>query len=214
MRFRTPMTWLRGKAEPRLFTVMHTLLYPGVLGSLMYALPDNIAAGRVSYDAEQIVLACALFSMFVMDYTHSVLKRNEAAYSHGTFIADLLIVGLLFLAGQRILGTAIPPDVHPAWLLAAMKLAAVSWEWVKHQPAPTAEDRESDANAIGTDFAFALAYAVAAVASQLPPHLQSVATLLFILALLGDAFFYVAYPWLKRPTGKRDGGTSAGRSKP
>jgi hypothetical protein len=211
-----PAESLRKKAGPRLFTIMHTLLYPGVLGSLMYALPDNIASGRVHYSPEQTGLACALFAMFVMDYAHSVLKENEAAYSYGTFVADLFIVIFLFLAGQRILGTAIFAHVHPAWWLCAMKLASVGWEWLKHpSPAPSgeaaSESQQDKANAMGTDFAFLLVYALVGVGAQISGR---PATLALTLALVADAFYYVAYRWLKRRTGKQDARTATGGSNP
>lgn len=178
---------LRREAEPRMFTIMHTLLYPGVLGSLMYALPDNIASHRTQFDFTQVATAIALFSMFVMDYAYSVTEDNKNNYSMGTFAADLLIVVLLFVAGQRILGTHIPPDIHPALLLASVKAAALCWEFLKQGGSCRSSENRAKKD---TDLAFLLIYIAVALVAQ---GSEQVASDLLILALLGDAFYYVLY---------------------
>lgn len=181
------ITVLRQKADPRMFTIMHMLLYPGVLGSLMYAAADNLASHRTQFDGMQVAVAIALFSMFVMDYAYSVTADNENHYSTGTFAADLLIVILLFVAGQRILGTEIPPHIHPAWLLVSVKAAALGWEYLKMDGAR--RSNEERAKKV-TDFVFLLIYAFVAFVAR--ESAQS-APYLLIIALLGDAFCYVLY---------------------
>ena len=201
---RKPIDWLRAKAEPRLFTIMHALLYPGVLGSLMYAVPDNLAKNPEAYDLWQIVLACSFFAMFVMDYTHSVSKPNEASYSRGNFAADFIIMVLMFVAGQRILGATLPPAVHPAWLLCAVKAAALAWESLKHPGGAansgTTPAREST-RAKETDFACMIIYALAA---WLTPPAGTVSDIALAAALLVDAVVYLTY--FRRET--KAGGTA------
>lgn len=171
-----------------MFTIMHTLLYPGVLGSLMYAVPDNIASGRMPFEFVQVATVCALFSMFVMDYAHSVTEDNKNDYSYGTFIADLLIVVLLFVAGQRLLGAKIPPDIHPAWFLVGVKIAALCWELLKHGGSHQTPAKRAER---GTDFAFLLLYVLVGVVAQGAE--RSFTSILMILVLFGDAFYYVLY---------------------
>ena len=80
------MNWLRKTADTRFFEVMHTLLYPGVLGSLMYAYPDNIVSDKACFTWLGAALAGSLFLAFVLDYLHSISRVSKACYSYGTFI--------------------------------------------------------------------------------------------------------------------------------
>lgn len=192
------MTPLQQKAEPRMFTIMHTLLYPGVLGSLMYAAPDNIASGRTPLDLTQVAVACALFLMFIMDYSHSVEKGNEESYSNGTFIADLVIVVLLFIAGQRILGTPVPPDIHPAWLLVGVKVAAVCWEFLKRRDSHQSAVRSVE---VLTDLLFLVLYALVGFFA---PDSEKYASFFLIAVLVGDAVSYIVYRKLVPRKADRD----------
>ena len=132
------MNWLRKSADDRFHEVMHTLLYPGVLGSLIYAYPDNIVSKKVPFTWVDASLAAALMLAFVFDYLHSISREAKAYYSHGTFIADLCLVVLMFIAGQKILGTPMFPSVQEFWFLGLAR--AFGWFWEHTRARADGED--------------------------------------------------------------------------
>ena len=70
--------------------VMNNLLYPAVLGTLIYT-GFNEFSGHALW-GEEALLALALFVLYVMDYAHSVSEGNRKTYTPGKFLADLVIV--------------------------------------------------------------------------------------------------------------------------
>jgi hypothetical protein len=186
----------RQKADPRLHAGVHSLLYPGVLGSLMYALADTRAKSESAFnwssDGLGVLLALALFAAFVADYLHSINDDAKARYSNGTCFADLLIVVLVFIAGQKVLGTPLLPALSEFWFLAGAKLCAVAWEGLTH-PAPgnaTTADAVTSPTPLETDVGFALAYlviGVLAVSSKTAYHVA------LMLVLFADAWWYLAF---------------------
>ena len=99
-------------------------------------------------------LAAAFFFAFVLDYLHSISKTARACYSHGTFIADLGLVVLMFIAGQKILGTPIFPSVEEFWFLGAARLCGWFWEHMK------ADAANVDPTPEGIDLLFIFVYAI------------------------------------------------------
>lgn len=188
--------WARQKADLRLHAVMHTLLYPGVLGSLMYALPDNILKNDSPFTWSRnglgILLALALFAAFVADYLHSISEEAKASYSNGTFWADLVIVALVFIAGQKVLGTKVLPDLSEFWFLAGAKLCAVAWEGLTYQNpmSPSTAETAPSPTPIETDVAFALAFLSIGGLILLSKTCYQVA---LMLVLFADARWYFGF---------------------
>jgi hypothetical protein len=185
------MNSLRKKADPRLFAVMYTLLYPGVLGSLMYAYPDNFVSKGAPFTLVGAALAFALFLAFVFDYLHSITEPAKASYSHGTFIADLGLVALMFIAGQKILGTLIFDAAPEFWFLCAARVSGWFWEHMK-----AGADNE-DPTPEGVDLFFIFVYAIGGLIAVQIGWYDSVAYKWVLAAvLLLDALMYLWYPRL------------------
>ena len=189
---------LRCKVSPEWFAIMHSLLYPGVLGSLIYALPDNLVSKRIELSNDQLFVAIAFLLLFTIDYAYSITDSSKAAYSRGTFIADLLIVFFLFVVGQKALGTKLFESIEPAFLMVAAKLCAVFWEQVRNQDAAAGAGKglsyESGAEA-KTDWACVVVYLVIGGISLLKPDYSKA---LLGVALLLDAASYEIYKRLPR----------------
>ena len=180
--------------DGRLYAAMHTLIYPGVLGSLIYAVPDKMSAGQ-SYSNETLLLGGAFALAFAFDYIHSAGERFKNSYTFKLFALDLVIVVMLFGAGQRILGNDIFAFFSVPAMLAISKFAAALWEVC----ADTSED-----SARNTDFLLCAVYSGIAVTlaisasqcwnSQAEGYKNCSGNLLIALgiALLADAasFFY------------------------
>jgi hypothetical protein len=185
---------LLNRADQRFFTVMHTLIYPGVLGSLMYAYPDNIVSGTTTYSLPTALVSLAFFFAFVMDYAHSVASPAKRKYSVTMFSLDVVIVLSLFCAGQKLLGTPFLAWASVPVLLGLGKVAAVLWECA----AKTRED-----SARNTDVVAAIAYFLFALLGPgnecWPSRNASEAELCagwshwLAAVLLLDAFSYVIY---------------------
>lgn len=185
-----------GRADSRFFVVMHTLVYPGVLGSLMYAIPDNIVSGARAYSNATLFIAFAFFGAFIMDYTHSITAFARRNYSIAMFALDSAIVFLLFCAGQQILGSEVLLQIPTALLLAVAKVVGGLWEVVVWSPENSARN---------TDFVFALAYLILFLGASgqncwAPAAISECAegfrwALGFVL--LADALFYLAYKGMR-----------------
>ena len=194
---------LRKRADDRLFLVMHTLLYPGVLGSLIYAFPDNILSGKTAFTIPGTLVAIGFFFAFSADYLHSISIHAKASYSFGTFIADLAIIVLIFCAGQKILGTALFPSVSELWFLMCAKFFAIVWESVTYK---ATSDSAPATNNIGartpspreTDLGFMLAYLLAGLLGYVTESDPSDSWTRWVLAvlLLADAFWYFLYRFI------------------
>lgn len=180
--------------DERWYVVMN-LLYPSVLGTLIYTGFDNLAMGSRSIWGSEALLALALFVLYVMDYAHSVREENRKAYSPNKFWTDLVIVACLFFAGKAILGDNIFPSIHPAWWLFGTKAAAITWEcWGQRGNKWSIRKRVE----VETDTAFALVYLTAAVSSWI----TAIPTLVMAGIIAADAYYYYKYEWLIAQTSK------------
>jgi len=169
---------------------MHTLLYPGVLGSLMYAYPDNIVSDKACFTWLGAALAGSLFLAFVLDYLHSISRVSKACYSYGTFIADLGLVVLMFIAGQKIMGTRIFPDAGEFWFLGGARACGWLWEHTKANQDLTPE---------GVDLLFIFVYVVGGlIAVQIGWHGSDGYKWTLAAVLLFDALMYLWYPYVAR----------------
>jgi hypothetical protein len=170
--------------DVRWCVVMNNLLYPAVLGTLIYT-GFNEFSGHMIW-GEQALLALALFVLYVMDYAHSVGEGNRKTYTPGKFLADLVIVACLFIAGNAILGKNLFPSIHPAWWLLGTKVAALCWEcWGRLRGTWPPRKRVE----VETDTAFALAYLIAAVFSLN----MDIPALVLAGIVAADAFYYYKY---------------------
>ena len=198
--------FFRRRDDERLYSIMHTLLYPGVLGSLMYALPDNILTKGGTPANAVISMALAFFFAFVMDYTHSITPRAKELYCVATFGADFMIFLLLFVAGQRILGTALLLPLATPFFLALAKFAGVAWELAAKAAAkmPPAKPAAADGSepGMGTDFAFCLIYLALGALSHdsscwrsidPPADCQTGWLWGLTIVLCADALYYLGY---------------------
>lgn len=170
--------------DERWCIVMNNLLYPAVLGTLIYT-GFNEFSGLLLW-GEQALLALALFVLYVMDYAHSVGNGNKKIYSRGKFWADLVIVACLFIAGNAILGENLFPSVHPAWWLFGTKVAALWWECWGHLGEKWPPRKRVE---VETDTAFALLYLIAGIFALN----VDVPTLALAGIIAGDAFYYYRY---------------------
>lgn len=170
--------------DVRWCVVMNNLLYPAVLGTLIYT-GFNEFSGHAIW-GEQALLALALFVLYVMDYAHSVSEGNRKTYTSGKFLADLVIVACLFIAGNAILGENLFPAIHPAWWLLGTKVAALWWEcWGQLREKWPARKRVE----VETDSAFALVYLIVAVGSLN----MEIPALVLAGVVAADAFYYYQY---------------------
>jgi len=184
---------------------MHGLFYPGVLGSLIYAFPDNILSHRAEFSVAGTVLAVSLFVSFAFDYVYSSTKDAKQTYSYGTFIADCFIVVLMFIAGQKILGTPLFQGIDEFWFLGAARLFAWAWEFLRVQesPDPALErdpakvkqeeiERNADLTAQGIDFLFVPAYPIVGLIAECTPWYPWALAALLVF----DALMYIGHPRL------------------
>jgi hypothetical protein len=179
--------------DVRWCVVMNNLLYPAVLGTLIYT-GFNEFSGHAIW-GEEALLALALFVLYVMDYAHSVSEGNRKTYTPGKFLADLVIVACLFIAGNAILGENLFPAVHPAWWLLGTKVAALWWECWEHLRGKWPPRKRVE---VETDTAFALLYLIAAIYALY----ADIPTLILAGIIAGDAFFYYRYEALVKAASK------------
>lgn len=124
------------------------LLYPGLLGSLLYEAAPKLAG----LPHETIVLVLAMLWHYVLDYIYTYDRDPAAPYDWLMFIADALIVVCLYSA----IRFAYAHDTPLAWLfMLGTKLAAFLWELAdaRHGGFDQAKHR-----ALGSDWAFCWPY--------------------------------------------------------
>lgn len=154
--------------DKRLFQIMNNLLYPAVLGTLLYTFVDKRIPGMQLFEPE-FIGACALFLLFVFDYAHSSSDEVRSTYDAKKFLFDLLIISFLFLAGKDILNDALLPNIDFVWWLFLSKLAAVFWEISERKDRQKSHAAQVSARPfpfpliyIETDAALCIAYAAIA----------------------------------------------------
>lgn len=159
------------------------LLYPGLLGSLLYeAVPKVFGSGPGGLPSETIVLVLALLWHYVLDYIYTYDRTPDAPYDWLMFIADALIVVCLYFAIRY----AYSHDTALAWLfMLGTKLAAFMWELAdaRHAGFDQAKDR-----ALGSDWLFCWPYLLGLFFFPDQP-------LALAAVLVADASVYI---WLSR----------------
>jgi hypothetical protein len=147
--------------DQRWFQIMTNLLYPAVLGTLIYTFAERTVPGA-HLDDPLLWGGFALFALFVFDYAHSSREEVRASYDGWKFLADLLIVSFLFLAGKAVLKAPVLPGVDYVWWLFFAKLAAVIWEYRESKQAQPSEAGHAASRklafGIETDWALCIVY--------------------------------------------------------
>lgn len=151
--------------DPRWFQIMTNLLYPAVLGTLIYTFAQHSLASA-SLSDPMFMGGLALLVLFVMDYAHSLRDEVRTTYDGRKFLADFIVVVGLFLAGTAVLNQPVFPTVAYVWWLFMAKAAAVAWERAEaaHQPKATEAARRM-LFGLETDLALLVVYFVLAVVS-------------------------------------------------
>ncbi len=133
--------------ESRLHVVMATLIYPAILGAIIYDVFKLFILDVGKHPAPQlIVLIFALILLYVVDYTYTVVERPKK-YSTCQFIGDLFIVISLFFAIKLVLAQIPIMDTNesfrssfpqaplvlsfPIFWLFITKILSVYWEVVE-----------------------------------------------------------------------------------
>lgn len=154
-------------SDQRWFQIMTNLLYPAVLGTLIYTFADSTLKPGVCVDDPLFWGGLALFPLFMFDYAHSLREDVRASYDASKFLADLVIVSCLFLAGKAILKAPVFSQVDYVWWLFGAKAAAVIWEQRESKSGPAGRKSQPAQAAsrlvvfgIETDLALCVAYLV------------------------------------------------------
>ncbi len=148
--------------DKRWFQIMNNLLYPAVLGTLLYTFVDTTVPS-IGLDDPGLWGACALFVLFIFDYAHSSSETVKENYDGKKFLFDFLIISFLFLAGKDVLNDSVLPNIDYVWWLFLSKLAAVGWEFSERKDrqksnAGKALARPMPIIGIETDIALLIAY--------------------------------------------------------
>jgi len=164
--------------------VMNHLMYPAVLGTLVYSTLIAITGHGLGF--ETTLLVVVFLALFTMDYAHSVDENNLKTYTQDKFWWDLTSVVFLLLAGVSIVGNSALTTIHPAWWLVCAKAVDVLRENVGHvkDPWPTRNRIE-----VETDAAFFVIYLALALCS-----LEfNFSPLLLAVAVAADAYTYARF---------------------
>jgi hypothetical protein len=117
--------------DNRWYQVMTNLLYPAVLGTILYAFGDEAWKQGVrlftTFRIEPL-LALALVVLFTLDYAYTLNDNAQGNYGAWQFSLDCVTLGLLFLAGKAILAVPSQSWLSLPVLLLAVKLLAVLYE--------------------------------------------------------------------------------------
>jgi len=116
-------------SDPRHYWIIMGLLYPGILGALIYELGPHLYSGPWTWKLEQW-LVLALMVHFALDYAYSVDDKSRREYSWCKFPFDLAIVWLLYAAlkaaGE---GVTDPSRVMSVCLIMILtRTCAIVWE--------------------------------------------------------------------------------------
>jgi len=127
------------------------LLYPAILGSIIFNMFDAFSVQRITGDPARYVLVFLIIVHYVMDYLCTNTEKIRNDYSVPQGICDFLIVALLFISINAAYDVPRfrPLAPHVALLLAGTKLLGVFWELFR---------REKDLIAIVSFVIFFLVY--------------------------------------------------------
>ncbi|HEY4956298.1 MAG TPA: hypothetical protein VII31_00665 [Caldimonas sp.] len=149
--------------DPRWHEVMTGLLYPAVLGAILFTFFDRLTSRDLALPEPTLVAALALLVLFTFDYAHTMSCSVSENYGPGEFACDTVILCLLFLAGKQLVGAAAPHA--PSWLstplwelMALTKAASVVWEVVRTAKRTSIRASLKLSANVKADVAFALAY--------------------------------------------------------
>jgi len=130
------------QAPRRWHLVMVNLLYPAILGALIYSFAEELSRGELHVAEPDPWLALLLLILFALDYAHTFGTSDPKIYGPVQFTLDFVIVFCLFFAGRSLL--KISPCIswlnHPWLLLAFLALAkAVALIWEDERPGDSKE---------------------------------------------------------------------------
>lgn len=112
----------------RWFLIMSNLLYPAVLGTVIYTFAEKILDPTDCITATQQLAGLMLITLFIFDYSHTLIEGIRVNYNGRKFFADFVIILCILLAGRAILGKPVPLEANYAWWLFFAKTSAVLWE--------------------------------------------------------------------------------------
>lgn len=111
---------------------MTNLLYPAVLGTILYTFGDEAWKHRAmpiaEIQTEAALLGLALVVLFSFDYAYTLTDNGNRDYGPWQFSLDGLALLLLFLAGKAILDVNAPEWAWLPVLLLAVRLSALLYE--------------------------------------------------------------------------------------
>jgi len=117
--------------SPKLYRFTIGLLYPGILGSIIYGLFDNVTKvydSKCYLNVENYIVTILLILVFVFDYLNTDNSEVKESYIRIQGIFDILIVLILFLSVYVALDVLSWGIEYVALLLAASKFFAMLWE--------------------------------------------------------------------------------------
>jgi len=192
------------KEKTRLNIVMTGLIYPAILGAMIYEglaellswLQRIIAIGFCQASSATGFLIVALFVLYTFDYLYTCI--DDTGYDGGNFVCDLTIVVLLYLT----IKIGFHPNQYeadkplqelPAFLytpaipLFLTKVVSVLWEYIDGK-----KDKEEHKHFdLSTDFMSGIFYLFICLLTILPIHIyNTVLTLILFIAVCIDIWWY------------------------
>lgn len=128
----------QNSSDNRWYQVMTTLLYPGVLGTILYALGDaawGLGWGLFDSITPKGALGLALVLLFTLDYAYTLNDNAQNDYGAWLFLLDICSLVLLFAAGKAILSEPFAASIALPTLMLSVKALAVVYE-ISRLPKP------------------------------------------------------------------------------
>lgn len=86
--------------QPLLRLVLQTLIYPAVLGSIIYSVIGNLSEFRVSKDhATYMVMMVSVVGLYCIDFLVTYLKTT---YTVVGWLSDVMVIGLMYGAFESV----------------------------------------------------------------------------------------------------------------
>lgn len=119
-------------ADPRHYWIIMGLMYPGILGALIYELaPHLLYTSPLKWQLCQW-LVLALMVHFALDFAYSADDKSKQEYSWCKFPFDMAIVWLLY-AALKAAGEGVTDPAGVArvceWMTLT-RICAIAWEWL------------------------------------------------------------------------------------